>query len=401
MLRKIINLGLLFIVGSLFTGCVKWQNGIAEQDIEDVQKRSKVSIYIDNEATLKAEKDFLNLAKKEFKKGVDTSRIFTLKDKVGSNYKKIKDNKKHFIGFYPLHKNADRDFSIDIIIDNISYNDFNKFNHSTLMKKASKKISFDFDIVDRTLVSKKKYSNKKDVLIDFYDISSAINGKLGSILVNETGYQYFILDGNALERNKMVLKPLTKRFSYKDEAERVFKSFGYKIAKNKEQSDITIETEVISFGQIKYLKDTKRVANLFTIPRADGNVSQLAMDISSFNGGSSGASAALGLAVFALDFLSSSDKNDFLLFNTLSTMYYTGTSDPKKVSVLRPKPRKFYSPQNVYYEHNRHIIEKSFNGKMGDNVESLVKYVDYGFLANKYDKELKVGEGHKKGVLER
>lgn len=395
---KIIKLGLFIVVGFLFTGCVKWQNGIAEQDIEDVQKRSKVSIYIDNEATLKAENDFLNLAKKELKKGVETSRIFTFRDNVGK-YKKIKDGKKHFIGFYPVNKKKEKDFSIDIIVDNISYNDFNEFNLSLWSEKGSKKISFDFDIVDRTLVSKKKYSNKRDVLIDFYDISSAINGKLGSILANETGYQYFILDGNALEKNKMVLKPLTKRFSYKDEAERVFKSFGYMIAKNKEQSDITIETEVISFGQIKYLKDTKRVANLFTIPRADGNVSQLAMDISSFNGGSSGASAALGLAVFALDFLSSSNKNDFLLFNTLSTMYYTGNNGPKKVSILRPKPRKFYSPQNVYYEHNRHITEKSFNGKMGDNVESIVDFIERGDMYMKGDKVLKKAQIHEDGLV--
>lgn len=242
---QIFNFLLILLISSFLTRCgVSWTDGVRTSDTEDIAKRKNYKVFVDETATINAEKDFLVLAKDLLAKGFESTNTFeVIKDKVTNE----DFNPEGFSSFY--YEKFDKKAQYNLI--NINRNDALKFMYFTMDTKKTFVKFEDFTINGRSLVSTKKYDNKTEIIKDFFYISNGLYYGLGKDLANKTGFQFFLLDGKGLKENKLVLVPLLQAFSLKPVFDRTLKTYGYQVVQDKESADKIYETEILTYALYK------------------------------------------------------------------------------------------------------------------------------------------------------
>lgn len=386
---RIFNFLLILLISSFLTGCgVSWTDGVRTPDTEDIAKRKNYKVFVDETATINAEKDFLVLAKDLLAKGFESTNTFeVIKDKVTNE----DFNPEGFSSFY--YEKFDKKAQYNLI--NINRNDALKFMYFTMDTKKTFVKFEDFTINGRSLVSTKKYDNKTEIIKDFFYISNGLYYGLGKDLANKTGYQFFLLDGKGLKENKLVLVPLSKTFSFKQVFDRTLKTYGYQVVQDKESADKIYETEILTYALYKNIKESER-KSLMLSPRVDANVNMTSMQLASNLGASNNASASVGLGLLALNMFGTS-TNDKIIFSTVAKFYNKGDEkNVNNISILQPQPKEFYGIWDIQ---EKYIVKESFHGDIGYVSESLIDFMDGGNMRNAYDKIIKKSDKHKVGVV--
>lgn len=280
-----------------FSGCglVTWKDGVRLPDKDDVEVRNKVKVFVDDKATVRTETDFLNDIKIAYANGVEEEIAFTINESKKTTYENFKST--------PTNEFSNSSFygkKEYLSISNYIPNEVNKIINLGFKDSPKTTLKMDFEVINRTLVSKKVYNNEAEVIFDAAFISRSLYHNLGKELGEKYGYNALVLDGNEVRKNRLVFRPLTQLYSMKKEFDKVLNAYGYKVVQSKNEADRIFEVETLIFGTAKYVEKTKKTPELYKYS-TDGRVIQSSMDISRAMGGSSGASAGVGLALLVVD----------------------------------------------------------------------------------------------------
>lgn len=387
---QVIILGLLSIS---FSGCglVTWKDGVRLPDKDDVEVRSKVKVFVDDKATLKTENDFLNDIKLAYAKGVEEEIGFTINEAKKANYETFKST--------PTNEFSNSSFYGQkeyLTIKNYIPDEANKIINLGFKDAPKSTLKIEFEVIDRALVSKKVYNNEAEVIFDAAFISRSLYHNLGKELGEKYGYNALVLDGNEVRKNRLVFRPLTQLYSMKKEFDKVLNAYGYKVVQSKNEADRIFEVETLIFGTAKYVEKTNKTPELYKYT-TDGRVIQTSMDISKTMGGSSGASAGVGLALLVVDKLAQPDKENKIEISTMAKFYIKGYEDEKDISVLRPQAKAFFDIE--WLNKNYNYGQEDMGGEITTDVRALTEFLDRGSMPTVYDKVINSSPRHKGGVL--
>lgn len=170
---QVLILGLLSIS---FSGCglVTWKDGVKVPDKDDVEVRSKVKVFVDDKATLRTENDFLNDIKLAYAKGVEEENVLVLDESKKANYENLKSTPTNEFGSSSYYGQKEY-----LSIFNFKTEEQIKIINSGYKNLPKSTLQIDFEIVNRTLVSKKVYKNEAEVIFDAAFISRSLYHSLG------------------------------------------------------------------------------------------------------------------------------------------------------------------------------------------------------------------------------
>ncbi len=387
---QVLILGLLSIS---FSGCglVTWKDGVKVPDKDDVEVRSKVKVFVDDKATLRTENDFLNDIKLAYAKGVEEENVLVLDESKKANYENLKSTPTNEFGSSSYYGQKEY-----LSIFNFKTEEQIKIINSGYKNLPKSTLQIDFEIVNRTLVSKKVYKNEAEVIFDAAFISRSLYHSLGKELGAKHGYNLLVLDGNEVRKNRLVFRPLTEIYSMKKEFDKVLNAYGYKVVQSKNEADRIFEVETLIFGTAKYVEKTNKTPELYKYT-TDGRVIQSSMDISRTMGNSSGASAGVGLALLALNAIAAPDKENMIEFASMAKFYIKGFEDEKDISILSPKAKVFRQMYNI---NDKYFYgSENMGGEITTDVESYVQFLDSATVPYASDRVINSSPRHKGGVI--
>lgn len=381
------------ILSISFSGCglVTWKDGVSVPDKDDVDIRSKVKVFVDDKATVRTESDFLNDIKLAYAKGVEEENVLVLDEAKKANYENLKSTPTNEFGSSSYYGQKEY-----LSIFNFKTEEQIKIINSGYKNLPKSTLQIDFEIVDRTLVSKKVYKNEAEVIFDAAFVSRSLYHSLGKELGAKYGYNVLVLDGNEVRKNRLVFRPLTEIYSMKKEFDKVLNAYGYKVVQSKNEADRIFEVETLIFGTAKYVEKTNKTPELYKYT-TDGRVIQSSMDISKTMGNSSGASAGVGLALLALNAIAAPDKENMIEFASMAKFYIKGFEDEKDISILSPKTKAF---NQVYNINDRYFHASDVSGgEITTDIVSLVQYLDRATVPYASDRVIYSSPRHKGGVI--
>lgn len=376
-----------------FSGCglVTWKDGVGLPDKDDVEVRNKVKVFVDDKATVRTETDFLNDIKIAYANGVEEENVLVLDETKKANYENLKSTPTNEFGassYYGLKEY--------LSINNFKTEEQSKILNAGYKNIAKATLKLDLEVVNRTLVSKKVYNNEAEVLFDAIFISRSLYHNLGKELGEKYGYNALVLDGNEVRKNRLVFRPLTEIYSMKKEFDKVLNAYGYKVVQSKNDADRIFEVETLIFGTAKYVEKTKKTPELYKYS-TDGRVIQSSMDISRAMGGSSGASAGVGLALLAVNAIAAPDKENMIEYASMAKFYIKGHEDDKDISILRPKVKAF---GHIYLINERYFHgPENRGGDITTDIESYIQFLDSATVPYADDRILYSSPRHKGGVI--
>lgn len=376
-----------------FSGCglVTWKDGVRLPDKDDVEVRNKVKVFVDDKATVRTETDFLNDIKIAYANGVEEEIAFTINESKKTTYENFKST--------PTNEFSNSSFygkKEYLSISNYIPNEVNKIINLGFKDSPKTTLKMDFEVINRTLVSKKVYNNEAEVIFDAAFISRSLYHNLGKELGEKYGYNALVLDGNEVRKNRLVFRPLTQLYSMKKEFDKVLNAYGYKVVQSKNEADRIFEVETLIFGTAKYVEKTKKTPELYKYS-TDGRVIQSSMDISRAMGGSSGASAGVGLALLVVDKLAEPDKENKIELSTMAKFYIKGFEDEKDISVLRPQAKAFFDVQ--WLNKNYNYGQEDMGGEITTDIKSYVQFLDSATVPYATDNIIYSSPRHKGGVI--
>lgn len=378
-----------------FSGCglVTWKDGVGLPDKDDVVVRNKVKVFVDDIATVRTETDFLNDIKIAYANGVEEENVLVLDETKKANYENLRSTESKGFSYFSFNNNNDF-----LSIKDYSSEDMRKIYGAGYLKqyKSKETLKIDFEIVNSSLVSKKVYNNEAEVIFDAMFISRSLCHNLGKQMGEKYGYNVLVLDGNEVRKNRLVFRPLTQLYSMKKEFDKVLNAYGYKVVQSKNEADRIFEVETLIFGTAKYVEKTKKTPELYRYS-TDGRVIQSSMDISRTMGGSSGASAGVGLALLAVNAIAAPDKENKIELSTMAKFYIKGFEDEKDISVLRPQAKAFFDVE--WLNKNYNYEAEHIGGEITTDVKALTEFLDRGSMPTAYDIVVNSSSRHKGGVI--
>lgn len=376
-----------------FSGCglVTWKDGVRLPDKDDVEVRNKVKVFVDDKATVRTETDFLNDIKIAYANGVEEENVLVLDETKKANYENLKSTPTNEFGSTSYYKQKEY-----LSISNFKTDEQIKILNIGYKNIAKATLKLDLEVINRTLVSKKVYNNESEVLFDAAFISRSLYRKLGKELGEKYGYNVLVLDGNEVRKNRLVFRPLTQLYSMKKEFDKVLNAYGYKVVQSKNEADRIFEVETLIFGTAKYVEKTKKTPELYKYS-TDGRAIQSSMDISRAMGGSSGASAGVGLALLVVDKLAEPDKENKIELSTMAKFYIKGFEDEKDISVLRPQAKAFFDVE--WLNKNYNYGQEDMGGEITTDIRSYVQFLDSATVPYATDNIIYSSPRHKGGVI--
>ena len=345
MKKSLMNIFGFMIIVTIFVGCTDgYRYGVKIPSKSKLLKNKNITVFVDNSGTIKAEGNFLDEVKSHLEKdGLNAHNIFFIKNSV-TNKQNIKS--------VSTNENTEGLLSgVRSAVDNVSWNELITFYNATYVKhhKKPKNFKYSFKIKNRTLVSTKKYESELDVFIDFMHINKHLYQDYGIWLAKKYGYHKLVLDGNEMRKNRLVLRPLTLNYPVKDIIVGRLERLGYRVVDNKNDAVNILEVENLAFARGDFLKGSTRSSYILEA-KASAKASQNTMDLASGLGTSNNFAAGLGLALFALDYLSDSNREEFLVANYVIKYYNKGFED--KPSIIQPNAKTFrhYGKVKEQYE---------------------------------------------------
>lgn len=296
---KILGLTILSII--ILTGCGNFKNGISVPGEDVYKKNAQTKFYIDKNATYKYEKQFLEQLQNELKSGA------TIKDYYQLTIKDIEEQKLDILQLNMFMKS-------NILIPEqykLKNND-TQFQHV----KKNKNIKFSTVLINHGLEIKNNYSSKIDALNDYLTISQYLIDN--EEFRKKYGYTALYVDINALSQNKLVLKSILPLVDFTQELEKQLEIRGFTLVNDPTKSTKIIVLENPLLLKKKYVGDVKRrqsdIEQYFNALKSSaGDIGQLGMNFANSTGSSNTASANLGLALFALNYiLGSPSEEDFV-----------------------------------------------------------------------------------------
>lgn len=182
--------------------------------------------------------------------------------------------------------------------------------------------SIPLEIQGDKLIAKKTYSSSMEVLIDYLNLSAYLNRKeVHDRLGLDTGFHRIVLDGKGLLNKRLIITPLS--ISLKEDTISFLSEKNFILVNDIKKADRSVLIRNELFGQIKYIKHSTRKGDPISINNKAGNsnLATIGMDINNLNGGSSGSSAGIGLALFTLGFLMGSDNGHLYAYSNQAIIY--------------------------------------------------------------------------------
>lgn len=311
-MKSIFKIVLVAAAVVLLNGCgAKYKNGAEVPKENEIKANGEIKVYLDNTATLNREKLVMEEIVKVFKEGIPSKNAYEIIEGEKIAKKDFNINNELFDANNKV---------LELGITSFNQNNVNKLVNKLMIKSKESHIeSFNFKKEDRKLVLDKSYDNYEKLAVDMYILAVMNKNEKIIKLKQELGFTKFFIDGKELiDNKKIVLVPITKVYPFKEKMEDHLKIKGFQIVDKKEDADEVVYLETLAFMKSKYLKGFKYNSQIARVG-ADTQTPQLAMSMNSFTGGSSGASAALGGALFLLNFLGSESESYKFIFTARKT----------------------------------------------------------------------------------
>lgn len=352
----------------LFTGCSKTtNNGISVPNKAMQVKRMKYKVYVDNESILKRESKLLETIQNKLTIGLNTYIHYKMKNNIN---KDITLESKYQI--VPLKNRV----NLHAGILNSDSHSTDKLMNSFELKESTLKIKGNFNIVDRELISKKKYTNAHDIVLDYMNILLGIENSFNKgYLAKNMATDIFLLDGNKLRENKLVLVPITKVYSIKDKTKNLLNYYGYQVINDKNKADKVIDLDLYAFTHLN-----KFVSNVNSRRHVTGG-----------NG-------KVGAAVLALDLLgTSTPRPNKLSYMANAKVYDSIKKEKEEKSEIILAIKESYGLVDFNWEYYEKYLkdDRYFNS----SIASLIYFMETGKTKDKEDMILSVSEKTKKGFL--
>jgi hypothetical protein len=375
-LSKIIISSLIIV---FFTGCFgPKQYGISVPSEKVFKKNSKTKFFIDKEATYKYEKEFLKNLSVDLQFAYIKSNTFYFY--LQKSVKRADKNSYFGLNCYT---------NVNMCLPNT--HDFIESIDDIRFSKKKTRFQFNSTVSNHSLIIEKEYKSQEEILADYAKIMKYIIST--QKYIEKYGYATLYLDGEAFLNNKLVLKSILPHADFTPILKKQLKTRGFTLVDNPEDSDEIIILENPYLIKKKFINDVKRVQSDIALHngfRGDaGSIGTIGMQAASFNGASSSGSAGVGIALFALSFLSGgvSEEEYFLDSWIINIIDKDNPSDYSQV-VLRVESDTL----SGRYTKLSYGIKES-------RAQSAAKFIEFGKPSYKRDKTIKISSKHKERIL--